>query len=61
MLSGFNIPAKDLINQLSQIADYVLAIGTCAAYGGITAAGENITDATGLQFNQSQAGVSIAR
>lgn len=56
MLSGFNIPAKDLINQLSQIADYVLAIGTCAAYGGITAAGENITDATGLQFNQSQAG-----
>ncbi len=56
MLSGFDIPAKDLILQLSQQADYVLAIGSCAAYGGITAAAPNIVDATGLQYDQNQQG-----
>ncbi|MCF6254321.1 MAG: HupU protein [Thiomicrorhabdus sp.] len=56
MLSGFNVPAKELILQLSQKAGYVLAIGTCAAYGGITAAGNNLVEATGLQYDQNQFG-----
>jgi Ni,Fe-hydrogenase I small subunit len=35
---------------------YVLAIGTCSAYGGIISAGENVTEACGLQFDGDQEG-----
>ena len=33
-----------------------MAVGSCAAYGGITAAADNLTDATGLQFDGEQQG-----
>ncbi|GAB6069197.1 hydrogenase small subunit [Thiomicrorhabdus hydrogeniphila] len=56
MMSGMNMPGKDLIEQLAKQAQYVLAVGTCAAYGGITASGDNIIDATGLQYNQNISG-----
>jgi len=56
MVSGLDMPGKDLIERLSQQARYILAIGTCAAYGGITASGDNITDATGLQYTQNLSG-----
>ena len=47
-------PKKDLISVLAGTADHVLGIGTCASFGGITAAGE--TDAVGLQFSGKKPG-----
>jgi ferredoxin hydrogenase small subunit len=44
------------IERLSQVAQHVVAVGSCAAFGGITAAGSNPTDACGLQFDGDQAG-----
>jgi uptake hydrogenase small subunit len=42
---------KDILRPLCDMADYVLAMGTCAAYGGIPASPPNPTEATGLQFS----------
>ena len=44
-------PKKDLIAALCSKAEYVLAMGTCAAFGGIPAAAPNPTEASGIQFN----------
>ena len=41
-------PKKDLVASLANRARYILAIGTCASYGGIGANTE--TEATGMQF-----------
>jgi hydrogenase small subunit len=49
-------PKKDLIVALGNQADYVFAMGTCAAFGGIPAAPPNPTEASGLQFTQNQPG-----
>jgi uptake hydrogenase small subunit len=45
-----------LVADLSQRARWVLAIGTCAAYGGVSAAGDNAAEACGLAFEGSEAG-----
>lgn len=47
-------PKKDLAAELSARARFVVAVGTCAAYGGITARGE--VEATGLQFHRAERG-----
>ena len=39
------------ISRLATRARHVVAIGSCAAFGGITAAGVNPTDAAGLQYD----------
>jgi Ni,Fe-hydrogenase I small subunit len=44
------IAKKDLIEVLCNRAEFVLAMGTCAAYGGIPAAAPNPTDSSGLQY-----------
>jgi len=49
-------PKRDLVHQLCSVADYVVALGTCASYGGIPAAPPNPTEAVGLQFAQGQPG-----
>jgi uptake hydrogenase small subunit len=49
-------PKKDLIAALGNHAEYVLAMGTCAAFGGIPAAPPNPTEASGLQFTNTQPG-----
>ena len=49
-------PFKDWIRELTGVAEYVLAIGTCASFGGIPAAGANPMDATGLQFLREKKG-----
>jgi uptake hydrogenase small subunit len=41
-------PKKDLVAALARQARFVIAVGTCASYGGIGADGD--IDATGLQF-----------
>lgn len=45
-----NEPKKDLIRALAHRAEYVLAIGTCASFGGIGSDSEIM--ATGLQFTK---------
>ncbi len=54
--SGSGRPMKDIIAELALIADYVLAIGSCAAFGGITAGGGNPSDACGLQYDDEVCG-----
>ncbi len=41
-----------LIGQLAEKAEYLVALGTCAAYGGVHAAPPNPTDCLGLQFDK---------
>jgi len=43
------ITMLEMTKELGQMAGSVLAIGTCAAYGGIPAAKGNLTEATGVQ------------
>lgn len=47
-------PKKDLIAELAKRAKFVIAVGTCASFGGITAAGA--VEATGLQFHKEKSG-----
>ena len=49
-------PKRDLVYELCSVADYVLALGTCASYGGIPAAPPNPTAAVGLQYAEGQPG-----
>ncbi|MCW8884772.1 MAG: HupU protein [Motiliproteus sp.] len=56
MLSGTDRSMMEWIERLSQRARYVVAVGSCAAFGGITSAGSNPTEARGLQFDGEQRG-----
>lgn len=47
-------PRKDLIAALARRAQIVVAIGTCASFGGIGTAGD--IEATGLQFHKKEKG-----
>jgi len=49
-------PKKDLVAALCYEAEYVLAMGTCAAFGGIPASTPNPTESSGLQFTVDKAG-----
>jgi uptake hydrogenase small subunit len=49
-------PKRDLVAALCERADYVLAMGSCAAFGGIPAAPPNPSESTGLQYTNSQPG-----
>jgi len=49
-LSGSDKTMLQLIQELANQALHVVAIGSCAAYGGITSAGDNPTDSCGLQY-----------
>jgi Ni,Fe-hydrogenase I small subunit len=49
-------PKRDIVSALCHRSDYVLAMGTCAAFGGIPAAPPNPTESSGLQFTNSQPG-----
>lgn len=56
MLSGTGRSMLDWVRGLAPRADHVVAVGSCAAFGGVTAAGGNPTDAVGLQFEGADAG-----
>lgn len=47
-------PKKDLIFDLAHVARHVIAVGTCAAYGGVNAR-ERI-QSTGLQYDKNERG-----
>jgi Ni,Fe-hydrogenase I small subunit len=49
-------PKRDLVYELCLDADYVLALGTCASFGGIPAAPPNPTEAVGLQYTDGAPG-----
>ncbi|MDR2852176.1 MAG: HupU protein, partial [Burkholderiaceae bacterium] len=56
MLAGTGLPMSDWVQRLSAKARYVLAVGSCAAWGGMTAGGSNPTDACGLQYEDDRPG-----
>ncbi len=49
-LGGSDRPMRDWLRDLVPRAHHVVAVGTCAAYGGITAGGNNPSEACGLQY-----------
>ncbi len=49
-------PMRDWIDDLCRAATHVVAVGNCAAYGGITAAGGNPSEACGLQYSEKSCG-----
>ncbi len=56
LLSGSKRPMFDVIKSLSEKAQYTVAIGNCAAFGGITSAGGNPGEACGLQYEGQHSG-----
>ncbi len=56
MLSGTGRSMLEWVQTLAPLAQQVVAVGSCAAFGGVTTAGGNPSDATGLQSDGAQAG-----
>ncbi|MEJ2404390.1 MAG: HupU protein [Candidatus Thiodiazotropha sp.] len=54
--TGSNRPMRDLIRELALKARQVIAVGSCAAFGGMTAAGDNPSQACGLQYDGPEPG-----
>lgn len=50
MLAGTGLPMTDWVRRLAAQARHIVAIGSCASFGGITAAGANPAEACGLQY-----------
>jgi uptake hydrogenase small subunit len=59
LLAGTDKSIYRWMLDLAPRADYVVAVGSCAAYGGVPAAGSNPTDAVGLQFEGSDLGGAL--
>ncbi len=55
-LAGSDQPMRDHIRDLAAVARQVVAVGTCAAFGGITAGGGNPSEACGLQYDSAEPG-----
>jgi ferredoxin hydrogenase small subunit len=49
----------DWTRSLAPLADVCVAVGSCAAYGGIPAGGPNPTDAVGLHYAGAEAGGAL--
>src|SRR4030042_5312682 len=49
-------PFKEWVERLATVSQNTIAIGTCAAYGGVVAAGANFVEAKGLQYLRKQKG-----
>ncbi|NGM47670.1 HupU protein [Rhodobacter sp. SGA-6-6] len=56
MLAGTGKSMMHWVERLAPRADHVLAVGSCAAFGGPTAAGGNPSDAVGLQYDGGLSG-----
>lgn len=56
IMSGSDKPVMHWIEALAAKAGHVVAVGSCAAYGGITAAGGNETEACGLAYDGVEEG-----
>ena len=56
ILAGTGRPMIEWVRLMAERAKYVVAVGSCAAFGGFTAAGSNPTDACGLQYDGANPG-----
>ncbi len=56
MMAGTDRPVRDWIVDLCRAARHVVAVGSCAAFGGMTAAGCNPGEARGLQYDGEHPG-----
>ena len=56
MMSGFDRPMMQIVSSVARQAEYVVAVGSCAAFGGITTGGGNPVEATGLAFDTKKPG-----
>ncbi len=56
LAAGTGQPMRDMVAALAQRAAHVIAVGSCAAFGGITAGGGNHVEATGLAYDGTTAG-----
>ncbi len=56
MMAGSGRPMKDVIAELAGLAQHVVGVGNCAAYGGITTTGGNPGEACGLGYDGSLKG-----
>ncbi|MCG7873958.1 MAG: HupU protein [Candidatus Thiodiazotropha lotti] len=54
--AGTGQPMMQWIERLAKLAGHVIAVGSCAAYGGITAAGNNPSESCGLQYDEHEKG-----
>lgn len=53
-MNARNQPMFEIIDMLAHKARYSVAIGNCAAFGGITMSGANLAEACGLQYEGEQ-------
>lgn len=56
MLAGTGRAMQSWIAELAARAGHVIAVGSCATYGGITAGGDNPSEACGLQYDDAERG-----
>lgn len=56
MMAGTERPMVDWVREIAAHATHVAAVGSCAAFGGISAGGPNPTEACGLQFEDDVRG-----
>ena len=56
LMAGTGVPMRNWIETLARLAQYVVAVGSCAAYGGVTAGGGNPAEACGLQYEGAECG-----
>ena len=56
LLAGSGRPMVDWVRELAPLARHVVAVGSCAAWGGVAAAGANETEACGLQYTDALPG-----
>ena len=56
MLAGTGLPMIEWVRRLARVARQVVAVGSCAAWGGISAGGGNPTEACGLQYEDDHPG-----
>ncbi len=59
MLSGTGRSMLDWVKSLAPKAQHVMAVGTCATYGGITSAGGNPASAVGVQYDGHHRGGAL--
>jgi Ni,Fe-hydrogenase I small subunit len=50
------VPKRDVVAALCHAAEHVVAMGSCAAFGGIPAAPPNPSESVGLQFTNARPG-----
>ncbi|WP_374546837.1 HupU protein [Rhodoblastus sp.] len=60
-LSGTGRTLLDISRSLAARADFCVAVGSCAAYGGIPAGDPDPTDACGLHYDGAEAGGALGR